>query len=225
MDLEHTIRRHPTRYQLVRYAESMVDRSAPVSAIMASHIAACPACAAEVKSIRASLEFAAKADDLEPSNDLTAQILMRAKQVRATSHPRPRSAFRTAWRGIFFAGAMAAMAAVVFGLALGAPQPTPRMETALQQVSDALPSPDMIHRVTADIKTLGTAVRTASTNRPVSLLEREHLRAVNAMDADIVAAQAALQRNPGCARASHIVNENLQRQAETLRHLYIERSL
>jgi hypothetical protein len=225
MGLDHSIRRHPTRYQLVRYAESMVDRGAPVSAIMAAHISACPACAAEVKSMRASLEFTAKAGDLEPSNDLTAQILLRAKQARVASHPRPRSAFRTACRGIFFTGALAAMATVVFGMALGSPQPTPRVETALQQVSDALPSPDMLRKVAAEVKTLGTAVRTASANKPKSLMEREHLRAVNAMDADIVAAQAALQRNPGCTRASHIVNANLQRQAETLRHLYIERPL
>lgn len=225
MGLDPKIRRHPTRQQLVNYAETMVDRRAPVSAVMASHLASCPACAAEVRSMRASLEFAAKANALEPSNDLTAQILMKARYARDAKAPRRRSAFWMACRGTVFAAGMAAVAVVVFAVALGTPEPTPQVETALQQVSEVIPSPETIRHAAAEVKALAPAVRTASTTKPQSPREMEHLRAVNAMDADIAAAQAALQRNPGCARASHIVNANIQRQAETLRHLYVERTL
>ncbi len=225
MGLDQKIRRHPTRQQLVIYAESMVDRRAAVSAVMAAHLASCPACAAEVRSIRASLEFAARADALEPSNDLTAQILMKARHAREAHAPRPRSAFWLACRGAVFATGMAAVAAVVFGVALGTPEPTPQVETALHQVSEVIPSPEVIRKAAAEVKALAPAVRTAATTKPRSPREQEHLRAVNAMDADIAAAQAALQRNPGCIRASRIVNANIQRQAETLRHLYLERTL
>ncbi len=225
MGLDQKLRRHPTRYQLVAFTETVVDRNAPVSAALAAHVAACPMCAAEVKSIRASLEFAARASLLEPSSDLTAQILLKAKSKReaARGHRRT-SAFGVALRALAFTSALAAAAVVVFGAAIGEPISMKPLETALHQVSNAMPAADVIQKAAAEVKALGAAMRTAS-SKPRSLKELEQRRAVSAMDADIAAAQAALQRNPGCVRATHIVNANIQRQAETLRNLYVERSL
>lgn len=225
MGLDQKLRRHPTRYQLVAYTETMVDRNAPVSAVLAAHVAACPMCAAEVKSIRASLECAARAALLEPSSDLTAQILLKAKSEREETRVRRRpSSFGVAFRMIAFTSALAAVAVMVFGAAIGQPISMKPLETALQQVSTVMPSADVIQKAAAEVKALGAAMRTA-TSKPQSLQELEQRRTVSAMDADIAAAQAALQRNPGCVRATHIVNANIQRQAETLRHLYIERTL
>ena len=67
MNLEQTVLRHPARQELVAFAESLVDRSSRVSAFLAAHVNSCPRCTAEVRAIRASLEFTASASAPEPS--------------------------------------------------------------------------------------------------------------------------------------------------------------
>lgn len=228
MSLDHKVILHPTRRQLVAYAESLVDRRAPISAALAAHLKVCSACAAEVKAIRASLEFTASAPDIEPSQDLTAQILRRA-QLERNGHKatcRRVSACGALARAVVFAGALAAMAVLVFGAALNA-APSPQSDApagSMHHAAVSASSQDTLQRTAEEVRTLAAAVRTVS-DRPQTLREREHRRAAALLDADIAAARQALQRNPGCERAEAIVNANLQRQAETLRALYLERSL
>ncbi|MFP4500328.1 MAG: hypothetical protein ACLFTT_04955 [Candidatus Hydrogenedentota bacterium] len=71
---------HPTRQQLLAHAESLADRNAPVSASLAAHVQRCERCRREVARIRESIDLAAAAGPLEPSRDLTAQILIAAQQ-------------------------------------------------------------------------------------------------------------------------------------------------
>lgn len=228
MALNHTIRRHPFRHELVVFAETLVDRKSPVSAIMAAHVAACPACAAEVKSIRRSLEFAASAPRLEPSTDLTAQILRQAQKERNESQEHRRGAVVWAGcRGLAYAGLLAGIAVAVFHTALQETAPSTQAETVLaaQPASaEAAPSTEALEKAAAEVRTLAAAIRFAA-DKPLTVREREHRRAVSAMDADIAAALGALQRNPGCVRATRIVSANLPRQAEALRTLYVERTL
>ena len=61
--------------------------------------------------------------------------------------------------------------------------------------------------------------------QPPTLNELEHRRTASAISADIEAARAALARNPGCDRARRVVESNLQRQAQALKAVYVERSL
>jgi hypothetical protein len=76
-----------------------------------------------------------------------------------------------------------------------------------------------------EIHTLAAAVGSRP-SVPRNLREWQQTRAVLALDADLAAARAALQRNPGCERASRVVNSNIQRQAQALKTLYyVERSL
>ena len=84
---------HPRKHELMDYAENLVDNRAAISARMAAHIAACPACLAEVEAIRTSLEFARNAPEIEPSNDLTAQILIAARDARRAGGRVRRPAF------------------------------------------------------------------------------------------------------------------------------------
>jgi hypothetical protein len=228
MAINHTIRRHPFRHELVAFAETLVDRNAPVSASMAAHVAACPACAAEVKSIRRSLEFAASAPRLEPSTDLTSQILLQAHKERGGAQEHRRASVGWAvCRGVVYTGLLAAVAVTVFNTALQDSTPMPRAETTLAAqpaVEDEVPSEEALQKAAAEVRTLAAAIRFAD-SKPQSAREREHRRAVSAMDADIAAARTALERNPGCARATRIVNANLQRQAKALRTLYVERTL
>jgi hypothetical protein len=84
-------------------------------------------------------------------------------------------------------------------------------------------SPETLSKATADIEALASAVSGPSKNPP-SARELERRRAVMALNKDFEAARAALERNPGCERARKVMDTNLQRQAQTLRSLYAERS-
>ena len=67
------------------------------------------------------------------------------------------------------------------------------------------------------------AVRSAET--APSPERAQHLRTAVAADSDLAAALSALEKNPGSARATHIVYKSLQQQAESLREFYLDRSL
>ncbi len=218
---------HPTRRQLVAFAESMVDGGRPVSAALASHVTQCKQCAHEAHAIRASLEFTASAPDLKASNKLTGEILLNAKRERVVQK---RSGWAQAWRmcqGVFYTTALAAMAVLTFRVALAESAPD-ALDTgavvAQHAAKDTGPTPEDLRKQANEIRTLAKAMRPKAGRQP-TFQERRRLRAVSAIDADITAALTALQRNPGCTRATHIVHANLERQAEALRELYVERAL
>lgn len=199
----------------------------PVSAAVGGHVARCPRCAKESAAMRASLGAVSHAAALDSSEELTARILLEAQKLRAGVSPRRRRAAAMLWtagRGMGFATLSLAAAILVFGAALGNPGPAPvRAASAPVVASEAAPSPDALLRTASTVKTLTDAVR-MSPEAAKTPIERAKLNAVDAMSTDIVAARAALERNPGCVRASHIVHANLQRQAQTLRDLYVERA-
>ncbi|MBI2433179.1 MAG: hypothetical protein HYV26_09935 [Candidatus Hydrogenedentes bacterium] len=224
MALDVKVMRHPTRQQLVAYVESLVDRRVPVSAALAGHVNACRQCAAEVRQIRGSFEFADSASPLEPSTNLTAQILLEAKKTRQTQDDerRRRSPWSLVAQGVGCMAGVALVAFSVFSMALEVPGvagATPQVYASAPESAEAA-----IKDASDQIKTLSSAVRVseASVRNP---REREWLRAVGAMGTDIAAAKAALERNPGCVRAAHIVNANIERGARTLRDLYVEQAL
>lgn len=226
MGLNWNIQRHPSRQELFAYAECLSE-GGPVPATLAGHVAGCPACNREVEAMRASLGVTASLPELEPAADLTSRILMEARTVRATRQRRAATTFMLVARGMAYATASLAVMVVVFGAALGNPasEAAPVAESApvVTASSDAGPSPEALRKAADTVKTLSQAVRVAS-DAPASREDLEKLRTVDAMDADIVAAREALERNPGCVRASHIVHANLQRQAKTLRDLYVQRA-
>ena len=119
------------------------------------------------------------------------------------------------------------VAIVVFGLALrgAGPAPVPRHTAAVSTETTVAESPtESLSKTVDEVQTLAAAVRAGHGKAP-SPEEWVHRRVVSAMDADIAAAVAALERNPGNVRASHIVHANLERQAQALRSLYVERTL
>jgi len=85
-------------------------------------------------------------------------------------------------------------------------------------------SADALSRKADEVGALSAAVR--STPRDPGSPERmQRLRAVTAVASDLAAALKALERNPGSARATHVVYTSLQRQADSLREYYIDRNL
>lgn len=223
------MRRHPARRVLVAYAETLVDSRAPVSAAIASHLSRCNACASELNSIRASLEFATSAKPLEPSTDLTAQIFIdanreRTKEKQSSKHV---SAFRLAYRGLAYASALVIITTFYFGTALQQNYTNTETTSAKgsgQNQTNTAPSIEAVHKIIGEIRTLSAAVQFAPGEKQTPL-EQEQRRTVNAMDEDITAALEALERNPGSIQANHTILASLQRQAETLRALYVERTL
>lgn len=216
-------RRHLSRQALMAHAESLTDSGKPVDAAYAAHIAGCAACAGEVQAIRRTLEIVLRAPQLEPSSDMTAQILVRVRSERqkpqsAECHRKPVH-LAMAW-------AMAAGLILVAGLGFYGHE-TPVPERAPLLVSSTGPSASSAEaerwtKTVTEVRSLAAAVRAPIQATPREIAQR---RAVQAMDKDIAAALAALERNPGCARASHIVQSNLERQNQTLRNLYAARNL
>jgi hypothetical protein len=229
MQTDYRLIRHPARHQLIAYAESMVDRRTAISAPLAGHITACAQCSAEVRAIRASLEFAELAPELEPTQQLTAQILMEAQRTRQhLVQQRSGATAIMAVRTLAYAAALVAVAGVSFNMAVSDPAAPLHQPVALSQPVVAAPVVDPAQdamRAAAEIKTLsGTAVGLAERG-PQTVREREHLRAVSVMGGDLVKAQRALALNPASVRATQVVHTSLQRQAETLRRLYADRTL
>ncbi len=221
------IGKHLSRRQLFAHAESLAGAGGPVSAAHGGHVAKCKRCADEVTAIRDSLEFTAAADALEASEEMTQQILAKARRARREASPmrhrwagRARMGFRMA----AYAAGVAVVALLAFAAALGNPEAAEDSRAQQAVVRDAGATSQDIGKTATEVQALSSAVL-LSAEPPRTPEEHKHLREVSAMDQDISAAVAALKRNPGCSRATHIVHANLRRQAETLRSLYTERKL
>ncbi|MBI2421523.1 MAG: hypothetical protein HYV27_01750 [Candidatus Hydrogenedentes bacterium] len=235
MKLEHKLQRHPFRYQLMAWAESHVNPGIPVPAAIAAHLAECPECAEEAREMRASLEFVALAPALEPSEELTSSILLHAKATRkaVAREARRNAAPMAALRGLGYAAALFLVTGLVFGAVLGNPaRETGQTEIQLTHApmmiteeADPGVSPESIRKANAEVRTLSAAVQVAARKQTQPPEIQQQIRNVSALDVDIAAAIKALERNPGCVRATHIVHANLKRQAETLRSLYKRQTL
>jgi len=218
-------RRHPRKHELFAYAESLMDRRGPVSAKIGAHVAGCPACRAQVHAIRNTLRYVGSARPLDPPQQLIANILLAAQDVRNPVAKRDAFLFPVI-KGVVYAAAVLLVTFVSFGTAIGNEFSAPKPETTAPVALDtsSQPSPEAIRKATAEIKSLVAAVSSTPTQSQ-SLIEQHHRRALRALTDDLAAAHKALARNPGCSRASHLVDRNLQRQAQALRTLYAERSL
>ncbi|NIA13006.1 MAG: hypothetical protein GWP08_02915 [Nitrospiraceae bacterium] len=220
------MKRHPSKRELLAYAESCVDGHA-LSASIGGHIAACSSCAAEAAAMRLSLEYVAEATDLEPSSEFTANLLLAAKQERAAVQAaRMRHSAWSLARGAAYAASLLLVAALSFGFALdtGAKPVETRLAPRPVQLAESASNPETALKAAAEIQTLAMALGVSSAT-PRSPWELERRRAASAQSADIAAARAALARNPGCVRASRLMDANLERLPKTLKALYVERSL
>lgn len=228
MDIGHKILRHPVRNELVVYAECLADGS-PVSMETAAHVASCAQCAAEVEAIRGSFEFTAALPELEPSAELTTRILLDARAKRSEVQRVRREGASPLWFAVRVCACAASLTLVTwvsFGAFLSMPVPGARASAVSRGVDPAAAaaSQESLRLAVEQVKALSGAVN-AATGIPGDARELEQRRAAQAMAEDIAAAKVALDRNPYCLRAADLFQASLQRQAETLRQLYIERSL
>lgn len=226
------MRLHPSRRNLFLFAESKRD-GRPISAAIARHVAGCERCARETAGMEASLAFTSEARALEPSSALTASILAAGRQEREAARRRRigRRAAMGLCRGLAFAAGMAAMCAGAVRVALlepadgGAETVRGAAASAAEWAGEAGPaSQEAVRKATWEIEELAAALDETPAVA-ASPTERLHWRAATMLSDDLSLAMSALERNPGCARASRLVDLSLQRQADTLRRLYVERAL
>jgi len=226
--------RHPSQHELMAHAESALDAKHCPTGMIADHVASCPICAAEVAAISASLQVIVTAPLLDPNLKAQSALMMRVRKER-----RKQGALRAGSRGVVrvtrgmaYAAAIVLVAAIAFGAALGnspgtakttlgVNAPAPAFESARAQVQNSGAS---MEETFATVRSLSKAVQHPAT-APLSPELREQHRTVDALGADLAAAQEALTRNPGCERASAVINASLERQAETLRDLYVHGTL
>jgi len=218
--------RHPSREQLLAYVESLIDQATPVSSTVAAHVAGCKRCAAEVRDMRESLDFTASAQALEPSKDLTAQILL-AAQDNHSREPR--------WRvpePLRRAGRLAAVVVLGLGVATWfrfvlAPSPNDIASSlAVRDGSGPVPvsQPVLSTRDRMDEITRLAAATAADPRTPKRPAERALRRIAIMVSENIKAARDALRRNPRSPRARAALEHALAVEEDALRALYLIQS-
>ena len=225
-------KRHPSKDVLFDYARNMVDKKGAICASVGAHLVSCRRCAAEVDAMRGSLSFVGDAPALEPSAQSTYDIVFAARKARRgkVRGGGLRLNFRTAVFGMAYAAALLVVAGAAVAPVLVTSTAAVASQDgvhALTPASESAASPQnkmrgAIDDIRGEIEMLARAVR-AGFEQPRTPREHSRQRAVNDMNLEISAAMAALERNPGCERASRLVQANLERQAETLRAIYVER--
>lgn len=219
------MRRHPAKHELLDYAESLVDGRA-ISAQLGGHITRCATCMAEVAAMQATLRVASAAPRLEPSRELTAQILLAAKNERGIQQVKRtrRAAFFRAVRAMGYAASLLIVGTVWFSAASEKPakSSTPTVMPATKSLVVVAPSTDEIQKATARIQTFAQAV---GTTQGATLADLQHRRVASVLDEDLTAAAAALQRNPGCVQAGRLITETLQQRVQVLQNYWTERTL
>lgn len=222
--------KHPTRTQLIAYAEALVDGRGPIFSGIARHLAECPQCSAEVEAICSSLRFLNSAPKIEPPKELSLEILKRAREqkrkVEQNSIPvKKHSKLLTAvcisiWLIIGY---------ILFGISYNPSlfENNPGSPNMFMQMASPKDQPTIEKNKEKDvwheIELLGSALTPVFRNSPG--YSSRQLRSVSIIDRELECAQSALRKNPTCARANEILQKGVRQKAELLRQIYLERVL
>ena len=220
--------RHPSREELLAFAESLVDSHVTVQARVAAHVNRCPRCSEEVRGFRASLTFTASASELEPSKDLAAQILLAAQQQkerrRAWPWPAPVRAARVL--GVVIVLALGGVCWFRFMLGMGAGAISELAggsefaATGTTEPGAAVAEPPRPE----ELQALAESVKLAP-GKPLNDRER-YLRSLAASAADdLGAARDVRRRYPGLARAAALERASLDAQRQAFRALFLYQEL
>ena len=228
------MRRHPARVQLYAYAEALCQSRRPaIDPPVARHVKTCVVCHREVSAMLRTLKTVEAAQPLEPGRAFTAQLMQRTRKER--QERQKRAALVRAWsawgKGLAYAACLLLFAGLWFGGASG-PSANPGggqlREAAAPSLVLGSNSPQELNRAAERVDSLARAVtrveeRTQHGGGPG--WEAKYRNAVGILDADLEEALAAMQRNPGYARTNELVHANLERQVQTLKSLYLGKSL
>lgn len=212
---------HPGREALFEYAEQLAAGHAAFGSDVAAHVRDCTVCAGEVRTMRRSIEFTESVTTLEPTEALQASVILAMKSQRFDDK---RQARRRMFKSAGFAAGFALVCSVVFqsnGVHLR------EGVVRIGQASKNAPAPMALESLSQDSpeERLLEPALAAANWQPASAWEEAQQRALQAMDADIDEALAALQSNPALVRAGSIVESSRELKRQTLKTLYAERNL
>ncbi|MEK7792993.1 MAG: hypothetical protein AAB353_00610 [Candidatus Hydrogenedentota bacterium] len=221
---------HPSEARLFEYAEALLD-GGPLPKALGGHVAACSVCRARVESVRASLAYAGNSRELEPSREMTARILLTARNERRRNDARAmRQVVLRRASKVAGVAAFAIVATLTYRSVMSAPALAQAPAIVEQTAASTVDSTVFADRVatlsasSAEETVLSGAVM-ASYWQPRRPLEKAQLRAVKELEDDISEALEAVQENPGLARAASVVSSARQRRADTMKALFVARSL
>lgn len=213
---------HPSRADLLDFAELLERNSGPASAGIAAHVSECARCAREVERARATIAITEHAGELEPTREWRAQMLLNARQVRGragsgSGYLKSKSNRRAvaAVTALMLVASLSVVAVQYAEVDLGESGDQVRSSAAVLSL-------DVLRQATIEERMLAPVVLTESA--PATPWEASQHRAVHAWDAEIDEALEALEDNPACVRAATLVNTNRERLGETLKVLYVERT-
>lgn len=217
---------HPSKHDLLNYAEGLADHTETVDAEIASHLGTCGYCRADVAQSVRVFRLTRRTVSIEPSRESHARLLLAARNEQRIV--RERSAWRALYsvRGLAYAMAGVLLVAVTLGTARDTREQNPLdvMSDTTRPMNAGLLSFEHLRHASQEEEVLGTAIL-SSGRTPSTEWERQQIREAGALDSDIAEALIALRNNPACIRAGQLVQENRNRLKITLTALYVERNL
>ncbi|HOQ33182.1 MAG TPA: hypothetical protein PLA12_11805 [Candidatus Hydrogenedens sp.] len=222
--------KHPTRTQLITYAEALVDGRGPIFSGIARHLTQCPQCSAEVEAICSSLRFLNSAPKIEPPKELALEILKRAREQKKKMEQNTLPVKKHSRVLVTVCVSIWLMTAyILFGVSYNPTlfdNTTGKMSITVQMASPKMQTPvekSMEKDVWHEIELLGSALSPVFRNN-TGYFSRQ-LRSVSIIDRELESAQTALRKNPNCPRANEILQKGVRQKAELLRQIYLERVL
>ncbi len=222
--------KHPTRTQLITYAEALVDGRGPIFSGIARHLTQCPQCSAEVDAVCSSLRFLNSTPQVEPPKELTMEILKRAREEKKKLEQTPIPVKKHSR----ILGAVCVTVWLVVGYVLFGVTYNPSLTGGFSgknhisvQMATSNLSPGSEKKnekdIWREIEVLGTALTPVFRNNSGHLSRQ--LRSVSVIDNELESARMALQKNPNCPRANEILQKGVRQKAELLKQIYMERVL
>jgi len=222
--------KHPTRTQLITYAEALVDGKGTIFSGIARHLTQCPQCSAEVESICSSLRFFNSAPTIEPPKELALQILKRAKEQKKQDEQTAISVKRHS--PVLVVLCVLVWMALGYFLFVTGYNPSAQSDLiGKQNISVEMPiqitkttiEKDTEKNIWHEIELLGSALSPLFQNS--NGYSSYQMKFVSVIDQELESAQNALRKNPGCPRANEILHKGVRQKAELLKQLYLERVL
>lgn len=222
--------KHPTRTQLITYAEALVDGRGPIFSGIARHLTQCPQCSAEVEAICSSLRFLNSAPKIEPPKELALEILKRAREQKKKMEQNTLPVKKHSRALVAVCVSIWLMTGyLLFGVSYKPSlfdNTTGKMSIPVQMASPKIQAPvekSLEKDVWHEIELLGSALSPVFRNN-TGYFSRQ-LRSVSIIDRELESAQTALRKNPNCPRANEILQKGVRQKAELLRQIYLERML
>lgn len=217
----HLLSSHPSRTDLLDFAEQLERDFGRTSSAIHTHIAECDRCLGEVERARATIAITRHAAELEPSREWRAQMLLNARQVRGRGgSSSPYRLMRSNRRAMAATTALILISSLSIAVLLSTDADSDGRGDAIGPSRASVFSLDVLRQATLEERLLAPAV--LRDPGPVTPWEASQHRAVHAWDAEIDEALEALESNPACVRAATLVNNNRERLGETLKVLYVE---